>query len=164
MEQIERQFMPRLKTRTAHGWFAEGLRRKIPIVPLCIRNIRSAPGYGEHALPKLGLGYDVLSTLNPRLVMCRCPPLVRTAFIAITGPTALSSGLRMPAVIGKSRRAIRHEPRRLWRSHRRLERLRRSFGCANSCSQYWAWTVRRPGAGRMHNAVCGAMDHRPLDR
>lgn len=34
MEHIERQFMPRLKTRTAHEWFAEGLQRKIPVVPV----------------------------------------------------------------------------------------------------------------------------------
>jgi crotonobetainyl-CoA:carnitine CoA-transferase CaiB-like acyl-CoA transferase len=34
VEQIERQFMPRLKTRTAQEWFAEGLKRKIPIVPV----------------------------------------------------------------------------------------------------------------------------------
>ncbi|WP_342709959.1 CoA transferase [Bradyrhizobium sp. B124] len=34
MEQIERQFIPRLKTRTAQEWFAEGLKRKIPIVPV----------------------------------------------------------------------------------------------------------------------------------
>lgn len=33
-EKIERQFMPRLKTRTAQEWFAEGLKRKIPIVPV----------------------------------------------------------------------------------------------------------------------------------
>lgn len=32
MEQIEKQFMPKLKTRTAQEWFAEGLKRKIPIV------------------------------------------------------------------------------------------------------------------------------------
>ncbi|MCK1403681.1 CoA transferase [Bradyrhizobium sp. 4] len=31
-EQIEREFMPRLKTQTAQEWFAEGLKRKIPIV------------------------------------------------------------------------------------------------------------------------------------
>ncbi|NOJ44561.1 CaiB/BaiF CoA-transferase family protein [Bradyrhizobium australiense] len=34
MEQIERQFMPRLKARTAREWFAEGLKRKIPIIPV----------------------------------------------------------------------------------------------------------------------------------
>lgn len=34
MEQIERQFMPRLKARTAQEWFVEGLQRKIPIVPV----------------------------------------------------------------------------------------------------------------------------------
>jgi len=34
MEQIERKFIPRLKTRTAQEWFAEGLKRKIPIVPV----------------------------------------------------------------------------------------------------------------------------------
>ncbi|QOZ23940.1 CoA transferase [Bradyrhizobium sp. CCBAU 51753] len=34
MERIEREFMPRLKARTAQEWFAEGLKRKIPIVPV----------------------------------------------------------------------------------------------------------------------------------
>lgn len=34
IDQIERQFMPKLKMRTAQEWFAEGLKRKIPIVPL----------------------------------------------------------------------------------------------------------------------------------
>lgn len=34
IEKIERQFIPRLKTRTAQEWFAEGLERKIPIVPM----------------------------------------------------------------------------------------------------------------------------------
>lgn len=34
MEQIEQQFVPRLKTRTALEWFAEGLKRKIPMVPV----------------------------------------------------------------------------------------------------------------------------------
>ncbi|WP_247493754.1 CoA transferase [Bradyrhizobium sp. 142] len=33
MERIERHFIPRLKTRTAHEWLAEGLKRKIPLVP-----------------------------------------------------------------------------------------------------------------------------------
>lgn len=34
VEEIERQFIPKLKQRTAQEWFAEGLRRKIPIVPV----------------------------------------------------------------------------------------------------------------------------------
>ncbi|MGV7218877.1 CaiB/BaiF CoA transferase family protein [Bradyrhizobium sp. UFLA05-112] len=34
VEQIEQQLMPRLKTRTAQEWFAEGRKRKIPIVPV----------------------------------------------------------------------------------------------------------------------------------
>ncbi|WP_407121394.1 CaiB/BaiF CoA transferase family protein [Bradyrhizobium sp. STM 3561] len=34
MDQIDLQFAPQLKTRTAQEWFAEGLKRKIPIVPL----------------------------------------------------------------------------------------------------------------------------------
>ncbi|QOZ73267.1 CoA transferase [Bradyrhizobium arachidis] len=34
LEQIEGQFTPRLKARTAEEWFAEGLKRKIPIVPV----------------------------------------------------------------------------------------------------------------------------------
>jgi crotonobetainyl-CoA:carnitine CoA-transferase CaiB-like acyl-CoA transferase len=34
MELIESRFIPKLKQRTAQEWFAEGLRRKIPIVPV----------------------------------------------------------------------------------------------------------------------------------
>jgi crotonobetainyl-CoA:carnitine CoA-transferase CaiB-like acyl-CoA transferase len=34
MEEIERQFMPKLKQRTAQQWFAEGLKRRIPMVPV----------------------------------------------------------------------------------------------------------------------------------
>ncbi|WP_253075421.1 CoA transferase [Bradyrhizobium sp. 153] len=34
VERIEREFMPRLKAQTAQHWFAEGLKRKIPIVPV----------------------------------------------------------------------------------------------------------------------------------
>ncbi len=33
IEEIESKFIPRLKQRTAQEWFAEGLQRKIPIVP-----------------------------------------------------------------------------------------------------------------------------------
>ena len=36
IEMIESKFIPKLKTRTAQEWFAEGLRRKIPIVPVLI--------------------------------------------------------------------------------------------------------------------------------
>src|SRR5450631_435850 len=34
IEEIERKFGPKLKLRTAQEWFAEGLKRKIPIVPV----------------------------------------------------------------------------------------------------------------------------------
>lgn len=34
VQRIERLFIPRLKARTAREWFAEGLKRKIPIVPV----------------------------------------------------------------------------------------------------------------------------------
>ncbi|WP_213290934.1 CoA transferase [Bradyrhizobium sp. sGM-13] len=34
VEAIERQFIPRLKARTAQEWFEEGLKRKIPMVPV----------------------------------------------------------------------------------------------------------------------------------
>ncbi len=34
MGRFEQQFMPRLRARTAPEWFAEGLRRKIPMVPV----------------------------------------------------------------------------------------------------------------------------------
>jgi crotonobetainyl-CoA:carnitine CoA-transferase CaiB-like acyl-CoA transferase len=34
IDEIERQFVPKLKQRTAQEWFAEGLKRKIPIVPV----------------------------------------------------------------------------------------------------------------------------------
>ena len=39
MEEIESKFIPELKRRTAQEWFAEGLKRKIPIVPV--------PGIGD---------------------------------------------------------------------------------------------------------------------
>ena len=39
MEDIESKFIAKLKQRTAQEWFAEGLRRKIPIVPV--------PGIGD---------------------------------------------------------------------------------------------------------------------
>ncbi|HYI29592.1 MAG TPA: CoA transferase [Bradyrhizobium sp.] len=39
MEEIESKFIPKLKQRTAQEWFAEGLKRKIPIVPV--------PGIGD---------------------------------------------------------------------------------------------------------------------
>ena len=34
IEEIESRFIPKLKLRTAEEWFAEGLKRKIPIVPV----------------------------------------------------------------------------------------------------------------------------------
>jgi crotonobetainyl-CoA:carnitine CoA-transferase CaiB-like acyl-CoA transferase len=34
MEEIERKLIPKLKQRTAQQWFAEGLKRRIPIVPV----------------------------------------------------------------------------------------------------------------------------------
>ncbi|OCK58296.1 hypothetical protein LMTR3_21195 [Bradyrhizobium sp. LMTR 3] len=34
VEQIERQFIPKLRARTAREWFAEGLKRRIPMVPV----------------------------------------------------------------------------------------------------------------------------------
>jgi crotonobetainyl-CoA:carnitine CoA-transferase CaiB-like acyl-CoA transferase len=34
IEEIERKIIPKLKQRTAQEWFAEGLQRKIPIVPV----------------------------------------------------------------------------------------------------------------------------------
>ncbi|WP_247479430.1 CoA transferase [Bradyrhizobium sp. 144] len=34
IDQIEREFLPKLKARTAQEWFVEGLQRKIPIVPV----------------------------------------------------------------------------------------------------------------------------------
>ncbi|MGY4430762.1 crotonobetainyl-CoA:carnitine CoA-transferase CaiB-like acyl-CoA transferase [Bradyrhizobium sp. F1.13.1] len=33
-DQIERLFMPKLKARTAQEWFVEGLKRKIPVIPV----------------------------------------------------------------------------------------------------------------------------------
>ncbi|OAF16425.1 hypothetical protein AYJ54_38295 [Bradyrhizobium centrolobii] len=34
LDQVERRFIPKLKARTAHEWFAEGRKRRIPIVPV----------------------------------------------------------------------------------------------------------------------------------
>ena len=52
MEEIEGKFIPKLKQRTAQEWFAEGLRRKIPIVPVPeiadLDRRRGEEGAGRH--------------------------------------------------------------------------------------------------------------------
>ncbi|MGV7214896.1 CoA transferase [Bradyrhizobium sp. UFLA05-112] len=40
IERIEQQFVPRLKARTAQEWFAEGRKRKIPIVSDLLRDTK----------------------------------------------------------------------------------------------------------------------------
>ncbi|WP_409334891.1 hypothetical protein [Bradyrhizobium neotropicale] len=52
-------------------------------------------------LPKLGLGYDVLRTLNPRIVMMFMSAFGETAFIAIGELWWTRARLRLPTMIGK---------------------------------------------------------------
>ena len=81
--------------------------------------------YSVEVLPKLGLGYDVLSKLNPKLVM-----MSMSAFGAGSvnrdcrayGST-LEQGSGLPSVVGRCRWPAGHEPHRVWRCGRRLEWL-----------------------------------------
>lgn len=77
MEQIEQQFMPRLKTRTAKEWFAEGLKRKIPIVPvpeisdLLLDIEKNARG----AIVPVAFGQEEASTVGSMQRLKLTPPL-----------------------------------------------------------------------------------------
>ena len=106
MEEIERQFIPRLKQRTAQEWFAEGLKRKIPIVPV--------PGIGDliadaekrsrGAIVPIAIGEETGFSAGSMQRLTGTPPLRGGAVPAI--------GEGKPAVAGSRKAATRAiEPR-----------------------------------------------------
>ncbi|WP_018321464.1 CoA transferase [Bradyrhizobium sp. WSM2793] len=76
MERIERQFIPRLKTRTAHEWFTEGLKRKIPIVPVPQMSdlLRDAEKRERGAIVPVLLGREEGSTAGSMQRLTSTPP------------------------------------------------------------------------------------------
>ena len=122
--------------------------------------------YSVEVLPKLGLGYDVLSKLNPKLVM-----MSMSAFGAGSvhrdcrayGST-LEQGSGLPSVVGDAERSAGHEPHRVRRCRRRPERLRGGADRADPRATDRQGPVHRSRADRMHDAVRRALDHRAFDR
>ncbi|MEY9981555.1 crotonobetainyl-CoA:carnitine CoA-transferase CaiB-like acyl-CoA transferase [Bradyrhizobium yuanmingense] len=76
IEQIERQFIPRLKTRTAHEWFAEGLKRKIPLVPVPEISdlLQDAEKKARGAIAPIQLGEEQGLTAGSMLRLTLTPP------------------------------------------------------------------------------------------
>ncbi len=75
-EEIERQFMPRLKTRTGKEWFAEGLKRKIPIVPVpeISELLRDAEKQARGAIVPIRLGEEKGLTAGSMQRLTLTPP------------------------------------------------------------------------------------------
>lgn len=76
MEQIERQVIPRLKTRTAREWFAEGLKRKIPIVqvPEMFNLLQDPEKKQRGAIAPILFGEEKAFTVGPVQRLTLTPP------------------------------------------------------------------------------------------
>ncbi|MBP0112271.1 CaiB/BaiF CoA transferase family protein [Bradyrhizobium vignae] len=76
-DRIERQFMPKLKARTAPEWFAEGLKRKIPIVPVPeISDLLQDPErLARGAIVPVRMGEEEGLTVGSVLRLTSTPPL-----------------------------------------------------------------------------------------
>ena len=122
--------------------------------------------YSVEVLPKLGLGYEVLSKLNPKLVM-----MSMSAFGAGSvyrdcrayGST-LEQGSGLPSVVGDA-----NGPPVM--SHTAFgDAVGGLNGCAAVLTALIHAKIDRQGpvhrsrADRMHDAVCSALDHRAFDR
>ncbi|MGY3079468.1 crotonobetainyl-CoA:carnitine CoA-transferase CaiB-like acyl-CoA transferase [Bradyrhizobium sp. LM6.10] len=77
MEEIERQFIPRLKTRTALEWLGEGLNRRIPLVPVPeISNLlQDVEKTRRGAIVPIVFGAEEALTVGPALRLTTTPPL-----------------------------------------------------------------------------------------
>ncbi|WP_407151113.1 CaiB/BaiF CoA transferase family protein [Bradyrhizobium sp. ORS 86] len=76
MGEIERQFVPRLKTRTAQEWFAEGVKRKIPVVPVprISELLQDAEKKARGALVPVLLGEEKCMTVGAMQRLTLTPP------------------------------------------------------------------------------------------
>ncbi|MCK1349666.1 CoA transferase [Bradyrhizobium sp. CW7] len=77
MDQIDRQFIPRLKTRTAQEWFAEGLKRKLPVVPVpkVPELLQDAEKMASGAIVRVRLGEEEGKTVGSMQRLTLTPPL-----------------------------------------------------------------------------------------
>ncbi|MCP3392218.1 CoA transferase [Bradyrhizobium sp. CCGB12] len=97
IEQIERKFMPRLKTRTAREWFAEGLKRKIPIVPVPEISdlLQDAEKKVRGAIVPVLLGEEEALTAGSMQRLTLTPPL-RGGKVPTPGEQQALAGKRRP--------------------------------------------------------------------
>jgi crotonobetainyl-CoA:carnitine CoA-transferase CaiB-like acyl-CoA transferase len=113
MEEIERKFIPKLKQRTAQEWFAEGLKRKIPIVPVPDISdlIADAEKKSRGAIVPIAIGDETGFTAGSMQRLTGTPPR--------RGGVVPAIGEGQPAVAGFSDTATRaiepwpHGPERL---------------------------------------------------
>jgi crotonobetainyl-CoA:carnitine CoA-transferase CaiB-like acyl-CoA transferase len=109
MEEIEAQFIPKLRERTAAEWFAEGLRRKIPIVPVPSVNdlINDAEKKSRGAIVPVRIGRESGFTAGSMQRLTGTPPRRGGAVPAI-GEAQPPAGVRTkpfpPPAPGPSRR------------------------------------------------------------
>ncbi|UPJ26326.1 CoA transferase [Bradyrhizobium sp. CW1] len=99
MEQIERQFIPRLKTRTAQEWFAEGLNRRLPIVPIPeISNLlQDAEKTRRGALVPVVFGEEEALTVGSAQRLTLTPPL-RGGRVPSVGEQQVFANSRRPLI------------------------------------------------------------------
>jgi len=76
MDYIDRQLVPRLKMRTAEEWFAEGLKRKLPIVPVPQVSdlLEDAEKIASGAVVRVRLGEEVGRTVGSMQRLTLTPP------------------------------------------------------------------------------------------
>ena len=121
--------------------------------------------YSVEVLPKLGLGYDVLSKKNPKLVMMSMSAFGSGSVsrdCRAYGST-LEQGSGLPGVVGDAGGppVMSHAAfGRRWR----IERLRCRAYRPDPRQAYRQGPVHRSGTDRMHDAVRRALDRRAFDR
>ncbi|WP_092082911.1 CaiB/BaiF CoA transferase family protein [Bradyrhizobium brasilense] len=76
MDHIDRQLIPRLKTRTAQEWFAEGLKRKLPLVPVPQLSdlLQDAEKVASGAIVRVRLGQEEGRTVGSMQRLTLTPP------------------------------------------------------------------------------------------
>ncbi|RXH24752.1 hypothetical protein XH84_32105 [Bradyrhizobium nanningense] len=77
IEQLERQFIPIFKRRTALEWLAEGLKRRIPIVPVpeIFNLLQDTEKKRRGAIVPVRIGEEEAFTVGPALRLILTPPL-----------------------------------------------------------------------------------------